>query len=245
LREGFVLAHAGRLGEARKKAQRAVDLATQTKQQGRAALFRAAAAQWEAFYGSVPAARQGAAAALELSKDRDLEYGAAFALALSGESSRSQALAADLETRFPEDTEVRFTYVPLIRAQLALNRHEPARAIELLKAAAPYDLGTPLSAAPAFFGPLYTVYVRGLACLAAHQGAEAAAEFQKILDHRTVVVSDPIDALARVQLGRAFAMSGQIDRAKAAYEDFFALWKDADAGIPVAEQARTEYAALK
>jgi hypothetical protein len=244
LRDGFVFAYGGRLGEARKKAQNAVDLAKQAKQPGRAALFQAAAAQWEAFYGNVSAARQGAAAALELSKDRDLEYGAAFALALSGESSRSQTLAADLERRFPEDTEVRFTYVPAIRAQLALNHHEPARAIELLKAAAPYDLGTPLSAAPAFFGPLYTVYVRGLAYLAAHQGAEAAAEFQKIRDHRTVVVSDPIGALARLQLGRAFAMAGQIDRAKAAYEDFFALWKDADAGIPVADRARAEYAAL-
>jgi tetratricopeptide (TPR) repeat protein len=245
LREGFVFAYAGRLGEARKKAQRAIDLAKEAKQPGRAALFLAAAAQWEAFYGNVPAARQGAAAAFELSTDRDLEYGAAFALALSGESSRSEALAADLEKRFPEDTEVRFTYVPAIRALLALNRHEPARAIGLLQAAAPYDLGTPLSAAPAFYGPLYTVYVRGLAYLAAHQGAEAAAEFQKILDHRTVVVSDPIGALAHVQLGRAFAMSGRIEKAKAAYEDFFRLWKDADAGIPVAEQARAEYAALK
>ena len=233
-------------GEARKKAQRAVDLATQAKQPGRAALFQAAAAQWEAFYGNVPAARQGAAAALELSKDRDLEYGAAFALALSGESSRSQALAADLEKRFPEDTEVRFTYVPAIRAQLALNRHEPARAIELLKAAAPYDLGTPLSAAPAFFGPLYTVYVRGLAYLAAHQGAEAAAEFQKILDHRTIVVSDPIGALAHRPAGpRIRDVRSRSTRAKAAYEDFFTLWKDADAGIPIAEQARAEYAALK
>ncbi len=245
LREGFVLAQAGRLREARKKAQHAVELATQAKQPGRAAQFQAAAAQWEAFYGNVSAARQGAAAALELSKDRDLEYGAALALALSGESSRSQTLATDLERRFPDDTEVRFTYVPAIRAQLALNHHEPARAIELLKAAAPYDLGTPLSVGTAFYGPLYTVYLRGVAYLAAHQGAEAAAEFQKILDHRTVVVSDPIGALAHVQLGRAFAMSGQIEKAKAAYQDFFTLWKDADAGIPVAEQARAEYAALK
>ena len=245
LREGFVLAQAGRLREARKKAQHAVELATQAKQPGRAAQFQAAAAQWEAFYGNVSAARQGAAAALELSKDRDLEYGAALALALSGESSRSEALATDLERRFPDDTEARFTYVPAIRAQLALNHHEPARAIELLKAAAPYDFGTPLSVGTAFYGPLYTVYLRGVAYLAAHQGAEAAAEFQKILDHRTVVVSDPIGALAHVQLGRAFAMSGQIDKAKAAYEDFFALWKNADAGIPVAAQARAEYAAIK
>jgi Tfp pilus assembly protein PilF len=245
LREGFVFAHAGRLGEARKRAQRAVDLATQAKQPGRAALFLVAAAQWEAFYGNVPAARQGAAAALNLSKDRDLEYGAAFALALSGESSRSQALAADLEKRFPEDTEVRFTYVPAIRAQLALNRHEPASAIELLKAAVPYDLGTPLSAAPAFFGPLYTVYVRGLAYLAAHQGAEAATEFQKILDHRTIVVSDPIGALAHLQRGRALAMSDEIGKARQGYDEFFALWKGADPGIPILEQAKTEYAGLK
>ena len=245
LREGFVLAHAGRLGEARKKAQRAVDLATQAKQPGRGALFHAAAALWEAFYGNVSAARQGAATALELSKDRDLEYGAALALALSGESSRSQTLATDLERRFAEDTEVRFTYVPAIHAQLALNRHEPAKAIELLKAAAPYDLGTPLSAAPAFFGPLYTVYVRGLAYLAAHQGAEAAGEFQKILDHRTIVVSDPIGALAHVQLGRAFAMAGEIGKARQGYDEFFALWKDADAGIPILGQAKAEYAALK
>jgi tetratricopeptide (TPR) repeat protein len=134
--------------------------------------------------------------------------------------------------------------VPAIRAQLALNRHEPAHAIELLKAAAPYDLGTPLSAAPAFFGPLYTVYVRGLAYLAAHQGAEAAAEFQKILDHRTIVVSDPIGALAHLQLGRSLAMSGETAKAKGAYEDFLALWKDADAGTPILAQAKAEYAAL-
>ena len=135
--------------------------------------------------------------------------------------------------------------MPAIHAQLALNRHEPAKAIELLKAAAPYDLGTPLSAAPAFFGPLYTVYVRGLAYLAAHQGAEAAGEFQKILDHRTIVVSDPIGALAHVQLGRAFAMAGEIGKARQGYDEFFALWKDADAGIPILEQAKAEYAALK
>ena len=244
LREGFVFAYAGRLGEARKKAQRAVDLASQAKQPNRAALFHAAAAQWEAFYGNVTAARQGAAAALELSKDRDLEYGAAFALALSGESSRSETLAADLETRFPEDSEVKVTYVPAIRALLALNRREPARAIELLKAAAPYDLGTPLSLAPGLFGPLYTIYVRGLAYLAAHKSVEAAAEFQKILDHRTVVVSDAIGALAHLQRGRALAMSGDRAAARAAYQDFLDLWSAADADAPPLVQARRELAAL-
>jgi serine/threonine protein kinase/Tfp pilus assembly protein PilF len=244
LREGFVFAYAGRLGEARKKARRAVDLASQAKQPGRAALFQAAAAQWEAFYGNVTAARQGAAAALELSKDRDLEFGAAFALALSGESSRSEALAADLEARFPEDSEVKVTYVPAIRALLALNRREPARAVELLKAAAPYDLGTPLSVAPGLFGPLYTVYVRGLAYLAGRHGTEAADEFQKVLDRRTVVVSDAIGALAHLQLGRALAIAGETRAARAAYQDFLELWKAADADVPLLAQARRELAAL-
>jgi hypothetical protein len=200
------------LGEAKKMARRAVDLAQQANQPGRAALFEVAAALWEAFFGNASVARQGASAALELSKDRDVEYGAAFALALSGESSRSQTLANDLETRFPQDTEVRFTYLPAIRALLALN-HDPkggdsSKAIELLKAAVPYDLGAPLCSAPGFFGIFYTIYVRGLAYLAAHQGVEAASEFQKILDHRGMVVSDPIGALARLHLGRAFAMAG-------------------------------------
>ena len=124
-----------------------------------------------------------------------MEYGAGFALALSGDSSRSQTIANDLGKRFPEDSEVRFIYLPAIRALLVLNQHEPAKAIELLQSAVPYDLGAPLCSAPGFFGVFYTIYVRGLAYLAMHQGAEADAEFQKILDHRGVVVSDPIGAL--------------------------------------------------
>jgi tetratricopeptide (TPR) repeat protein len=217
------LAYSGRLEEARKKSRRAADLAQQAKEPGRAALFKDAAALWEAFFGNATAARQGAEAAVELSKDRDVEYGAAFALALSGESARSQKLADDLETRFPEDTEVKSTYLPPIRALLALNHHEPAKAIELLQSAIPYDLGTPLCSAPGFFGILYTIYVRGLAYVAAHQGPEAAAEFHKILDHRVVVVSDPIGALAHLELGRALTQSGDMTKAKTAYQDFLTL----------------------
>ena len=112
--------------------------------------------------------------------------------------------------------------------------------------AVPYDLGTPLcSAPPGFFGMLYPVYMRGQAYLAAHKGVEAAAEFQKILDHRGIVVSDPIGALAHVQLGRAFALSGDTTRAKAAYQDFLTLWKDADPDIPILKQAQAEYAKLQ
>ena len=183
-------------------------------------------------------------AALALSKGREVEYGAAFALALAGDSARSQTLANDLERRFPEDTPVRFCYTPVLRALLALNRDEPSKAVELLQIAGPYELGAPPSSFYGFFGTFYPAYVRGLAYLAAHQGAEAAAEFQKILDHRGIVISDPIGALAHLQLGRAYALSGDKTKAKSAYQDFLTLWKDADPEIPIFKQAKAEYAKL-
>jgi hypothetical protein len=183
-------------------------------------------------------------AALALSRELYVEYGAAFALALSGDSARAQALAADLQTRFGEDTSVRFSYLPALRARLALNRGEPSRAIELLQIAVPYELGAPRSAIHGNFGALYPVYERGEAFLAAHQGSQAAAEFQKILSHRGIVVSDPIGALAHLQLGRAFVLAEDKTQAKAAYQDFLGLWKDADPGLPVLRQAKTEYARL-
>jgi tetratricopeptide (TPR) repeat protein len=168
-----------------------------------------------------------------------------LALALAGDSSRAQTLADDLEKRFPEDTCVRFSYLPTLRGLLALNRSEPAKAIDLLQTALPYDLGAPRSSFHGFFGALYPAYVRGQAYLAAHQGAEAAAEFQKILDHPGVVVSDPIGALARLQLGRAYVLSGDKTRAKSAYQDFITLWKDADPDIPILRQAKAEFARLQ
>ena len=173
-----------------------------------------------------------------------MEYGAAFALALSGDSSRAQALANDLERRFPEDTSVWFAYLPELRALLALERGDPSKSIDLLQVAIPYEFGTPRSSIHGFFGALYPMYVRGEAYLAAHEGAEAAAEFQKILDHRGIVVSDPIGALARLQLGRAFALSGDKTKARTAYQDFLTLWKDADPDIPILKEAKAEYAKL-
>jgi tetratricopeptide (TPR) repeat protein len=180
-------------------------------------------------------------AALAFSRDREVEYGAAFALALAKDSSRSEALADDLAKRFPEDTSVRFSYLPALRATLALNHGDHAKASDLLQAAVPYELG----AQRALFGLLYPVYVRGEAYLADNKGAEAAAEFQKILHHRGIVVSDPVGALAHLQLGRAIAMSGDKTKAKTAYQDFLALWKDADPDIPVLKQAKAEYARLQ
>jgi len=162
--------------QARKKALRAVDLAKQSAGRERASVFATGPALWEALLGNAPAARRMAAEALELSKDREVEYGAAVALAIAGDSGRPQTIAVELERRFPEDTAVQFSYLPVLRALLALNHGEPAKAIELLQLTVPYELGSPPSAFFGFFGALYPVYVRGEAYLAAHQGAEAAAE---------------------------------------------------------------------
>jgi tetratricopeptide (TPR) repeat protein len=244
LRTGYVRAYGGRMREARKSGKRVVELALRDGPRGRAALFQTAAALWDGFVGNAGPAKQGALAALELSKDRDVEYGAGFALALAGDYARAETLVNDLEKRFPQDTEVRFTYAPELRALLAMGRGDPRRAIELLQPAAPFDVGTPLSGAPGYFGLLYSVYVRGLAYLAARQGEEAAAEFQKIHDHRTVVVSDPIGALAHLQQGRAWLMTGDKAKARAAYRRFLSLWKEADADVPVLKQVKTEMAGL-
>jgi ATP/maltotriose-dependent transcriptional regulator MalT len=169
----------------------------------------------------------------------------AFALALAGDASRAEVLVNDLERRFPEDTSARFSYLPAVRALVALNRGEPAKAIELLQIAAPYELGEPQSSFTGSFGSFYAVYVRGAAYLAAHQGVEAAIEFQKMLDHRGVIVSDPVSALARLQMGRALVVSGDERGARIAFEEFLTLWRNADPDIPIFKQAQAEYARLQ
>ena len=149
-------------------------------------------------------------------------------------------MADGLAKRFPEDTIVHFNYLPALRAKLSTNGSNPQQAIDTLEVAVPYELGL-----PAFWPNLYPVYVRGEAYLAAHQGREAAIEFQKILDHRGIVLNEPIGALAHLQLGRAYGISGDIAKAKKAYQDFLTLWKDADPDIPVLKQAKAEYAKLQ
>src|ERR1700693_533780 len=181
--EAFILAYFGHLQQARRKSQHAVELTQHAAEQEKAALFQIGPALWEALFGNAPEARRSAMVAIALSKARDVEYGAAFALTLSGDSSAAQTLVNDLGKRFPEDTSVRVSYLPTLRALLALNHNEPAKAIDVLQIAAPYELGVPLSWFNGSFGVLYPVYVRGEAYLAVHQGAEAAAEFHKILDH--------------------------------------------------------------
>ena len=209
--EGFVLAYSGHLEAARKMSRQAADLARKAERRETEGLYEADAAVREALFGNISTARQRAGDALELSKSRDVEYGAALALALLGDSSRSQALTEDLSRRFPEDTRVQFTYAPTLRALLALNHSQPSNAVELLQTAIPYEVGIPTEGGSEFLlgaGNLYPAYVRGLAYLAAHHAAEAAAEFQKILDHRGIVVSDPIGALGAPAIGQGLRTVG-------------------------------------
>jgi DNA-binding winged helix-turn-helix (wHTH) protein/predicted Zn-dependent protease len=242
--QGFALAYGGRLREAKAVSQRAVDLAEQATNRERAALFESGKAVWEAFYGEGAAAKQDATAAIQMSRGREVEYGAALALALAGDISRSRSMISDMETRFPEDTSVRFSYLPVLRGVVALKLGDPAKTIEGLQVAVPYELGLHRSTIHGLFGALYPVFVRGEAYLAEQRGAEAAAEFQKILDHRGIVASDPVGALAHLQLGRAYVLTGDRIKARSAYQDFFTLWNEADPGIQLLTQARAEYAKL-
>jgi eukaryotic-like serine/threonine-protein kinase len=246
--EGFVWAYSGHLEEARKMSRRAADLARKADRRETEASYETDAAVREALFGNASTARQRARGALTLSRSRDVEYGATFALALSGDFSRSQTLTDDLTRRFPEDTIVQFTYLPTLRALLALNRSQPANAVELLQTAIPYEGGTPIEGGSELFlgvGSLYPAYVRGMAYLAARRGREAAAEFQKILDHRGIVMSNPVGALAHMQLGRAYALAGEKDKARTAYQDFLTFWKDADPDIPILKEVQREYGSLQ
>ena len=235
--EAFALAYSGRLQQARTMSRRAVDHARQEALPERGGAWEAAASIREALFGNAAEARTRALAAFALSKDREVEYCSAYAMALSGETSQAQGMADDLTRRFPENTAVRFSYLPVLRAQLALDRGDAVKAIEELQVAAPYEMG----AARDFCGALHPVYVRGEAYLDMAKGELAAAEFQKILDHRGVVGSEPVGALAQLGLGRAWALAGEKGRAKSAYEDFFSLWKGGDSEIPILKRARAEY----
>ena len=235
--EAETAAYSGRLGKSREFTRQAVALAMHAEEKEVAANYETNAALREALFGNPAESRQQAAAALALSTGRDVQYGVALALAFAGDAPRAQMLADDLSKRFPKDTVVQFNYLPTMRAQLAVSHDDYPKAIEALQTAVPYELS--------FFGGLYPVFVRGGTYLAAHQGSEAAAEFQKILSHRGIVLNEPIGALAHLQLGRAYAMQDDTAKAKAAYQDFLTLWKDADPGIPILKQAKAEYAKLQ
>jgi len=243
--EALVLARSGRLQEARRSSARAVDLAQQEGGHEVAATYQAVRAVWEALCGNAVEAKQDATAALARSDGRDVAYAAGLGLGLSGELSRADALAADLEKRFPEDTFAKFTYVPMLRSISALRRGRPAESIERLQVALRYETAANGLDFNFYLGGLHSAYIRGEAFMGTHQYAQAVAEFQKILDHRGVVGADPIGALAHLQLGRALVSSGDAVKAKTAYQDFLALWKNADADIPILRQASAEFAKLQ
>jgi eukaryotic-like serine/threonine-protein kinase len=242
--EADTAAYSGRLREARQFSGRAMNSAELARENDAAATYLAMSALREALFGNQNEAQRRATLATKRSTARDVQYGTALALLYAGDNRRAQALTDDLGKRYPEDTIVRFNYLPTLRAKNAVTRNNAAEAIELLGAATPYELGQS-TASTYGWTSLYPVYVRGEAYLAAHKGREAATEFEKILDHRGVVVNQPIGALAHLQIGRAYAMQGKTAEAKAAYQDFLTLWEDADPDVSVLKQAKAESARLR
>ena len=246
--EADTTAYFGQVGKARELSRQADSTATRARQRETAALHQAAAAIREALFGKGGEVRKWAASTKQLRNSRDVQYGALLALALTSDFSQGETkleqMADDFARRFPEDTLVEFNYLPTLRAQMAIEHHDPSKAIDLLRVAAPYELGS-TGGFPVLYLALYPIYVRGEAYLLLHQGSQAAAEFQKILDHRGIVWNEPIGALAHWQLGRAYVLQGDSAKAKSEYGVFLTLWKDADPDIPILKEAKTEYAGLQ
>jgi tetratricopeptide (TPR) repeat protein len=214
-------------------------LALHNSRKEEAALLQAPVAIWEALFGQYSAARRDAAANLRLSVDREVKYAGALAFALSQDPESAQALATDLERTYPMDTSVQFNYLPSLRAVIALDRHAPSEAIQCLQATSAFESGSPRSSIQGLFGAMYPVYLRGKAYLALNQGRQAAAQFQKVIDHPGVTLTDPIGALSLLELARADSMAGDHAGAEAAYSRFRKLWAGADHTLPVMKLAQT------
>ena len=257
--EGLALAsdteaYGGHLGKARELTKRAVDSAIRADNKEAGAIWQENAALEQAAFGNPAEARQSAAEALKLAPtSQGVEVEAALAFAMAGDTARAESMAQDLGKRFPLDTQMQSLWLPAIQAQLALGRKNPAAALTALQAASTIELGS-----ISFLNNvscLYPTYVRGEAYLAAGQGKEAAAEFQKIIDHSGIVWNCWTGALAHLGVARAKALQARTSqgadadaarvRALAAYKDFLTLWKDADPDIPILKEAKAEYAKLQ
>jgi tetratricopeptide (TPR) repeat protein len=237
-KQSLTVAYYGRLLKAREFTRQAIESAERNDAKEVSASYEAIAALREAEFGNLAEARQQAAAALALFPDgQDVRLRATTAFALTGDTSQAQRLAEQLNTDFPLATLIQGYWLPTIRAIIELGHGNAAKALGLLQATSPYELGGQ--------GSLLPAYVRGQAYLLAHNGTAAAAEFQKLLDHRGIVLNFVTGSLAHLQLGRAYAMAGDTAKAKSAYQDFFALWKDADPDIPILKEAKAEYAKLQ
>jgi hypothetical protein len=228
------------MSKARDSSRRAVDSAKRADSKEAAALWQANAALREAELGNAAAAKQGAVTALALSEGRDVKLIAALALARAGDGGRAKALGEELAKAYPTNTMLKLYWFPTVNAAIELGKGNSSQALLDLEAAAPYELGL----GGTFVNYVYPAYVRGLTDLEAHNGAAAVTEFQKLLDHRGIVGNFVTGALVHLQIGRAYAMAGDSAKAKAAYQEFFTIWKDADPDSPILIAAKAEYAKL-
>jgi len=226
----------GRFNSARALTRRARESAERNDAKEISANYQAEVALREAEAGNREQARADASEAVKLAANRDVLATAALALARAGDTAAAEKLADELDKTYPLDTIVQRYRLPTIRAAIALQRKDPNQAIELLQVTSPIELGD--------LGYLLPAYLRGQGYLMLHNGKAAATEFQKFIDHRGLVANFPWGALARLQLGRAYTLSGDKDKARAAYQEFFGLWKDADPDIPILKDAKAEYAKL-
>jgi tetratricopeptide (TPR) repeat protein len=231
----------GRLTKAREFTRMWTDSEIQSGNRENAADIEAVAALWEAEFGNAQQAKKLAGGVVAHVSNREALVVAALALGRAGDSPRALATADKLNRQLSLDTLLNGYWLPAVRAAVEIGRGNPSRAVELLQPATVYDLNVEYTPG----APLCLVYVRGEAYLALRQGSQAATEFQKILSHPGIVVNCPLGALAHLGLARAYALHGDTAQARAAYQDFLTLWKDADPDIPILKQAKAEYAKLQ
>jgi serine/threonine protein kinase/tetratricopeptide (TPR) repeat protein len=232
-----VAASHGQMHKAEEFIQRSAQISEHLGFRETTAWTKAVWALQQAEIGNIPQARATAAASSALAHGRLNMLFVAITFAMAGDTSRAQSIVDDLGRRFPADTLLHSVTMPAVAALTAMNRKTPEQAIEALRAAAPYQFGVAQGLLP--------IYLRGQAYLQARRGTEAAAEFQKIADHRGIAPTLPEHSLAKLGLGHAYVLTGDTAKARAAYQDFFALWKDADPDIPILKQAKAEYAKLQ
>ncbi|MGO9366453.1 MAG: protein kinase domain-containing protein [Terriglobales bacterium] len=236
-------AYYGRLSKARDLSRQAVAFALREDRKETAALWQLNFTWSEAEFGNSDQARKDAASALALASTHDVQIAAALAFARAGDHAAAQKLADQLAKQYPSDTEVISYWLPTVRASI-LSRSKPEEASRILEATTPFELGQaqPQTQVGAL---LYPVYVRAEALMAAHRAGDAAREYQRIIDARVIVLNCPLGSLAQLGLARAYVMAGDTVKAKATYQEFLTLWKDADSDIPILKEAKAEYAMLR